>query len=355
MAKDTVLVLGPFPPPAHGFSVATLELAKAISGCGPAQAFSLSTNLKSRTWARMGNAAKCLLAMVRLVQFRIKGGHLVSLGCNGGAGLVFTRAILFCCDRLGLRCNIHHHSYAYINRRSRLMEGISRLDRTRFAHVFLSRRMQEDFEGRYGTVSAAVLPNAYMVAPSEPAASSGRPIVIGLLSNLSRAKGLEHFISLARELKRQGVPFSARLAGPVASRDAALLSRALAEIPELDHAGPLYGQAKSDFLNGLDLFVFPTSYHNEAQPIAIYEAMAQGVPVLTVDRGCIADQVQDCLKVFPDLAAFEREAAGVVARLSGPERFRLTAARAQAQARLAADTRLARAAIEALYGAEARG
>ncbi|WP_170433130.1 glycosyltransferase [Ruegeria arenilitoris] len=214
--------------------------------------------------------------------------------------------------------------------------------------------MQDDFTARYGAVEGVALPNAYMVpsAPSRPA-RTGR-IVLGLLSNLSCAKGLDRFIKLARDLRAEGVQFEARLAGPVAEEDAGLLASALTEIPELVHVGPLYGEAKNEFLKNLDLFVFPTNYRNEAQPIVIYEAMAQGVPTLSVDRGCILDQVGDCLEVLPDIATFDRDAADLVARLAVSERSRLAVAQSRAPIRLAEDAERAFSTINGLFGVEGR-
>ena len=40
-------------------------------------------------------------------------------------------------------------------------------------------------------------------------------------------------------------------------------------------------------MDSLDVLLFPTSYRNEAEPIAILEALAYGIPVIAWDRGCI--------------------------------------------------------------------
>ncbi|MCD1620898.1 glycosyltransferase [Salipiger manganoxidans] len=217
-------------------------------------------------------------------------------------------------------------------------------------HVFLAARMRADFTARYSAVNGIILPNAYMISPAPVREPRTGLITIGLLSNLSCAKGLDRFISLARNLHAANVPFRARLAGPVVEEDLTLLTKALAELPELDYAGPVYGDAKFTFLADLDLFVFPTKYHNEAQPIVIYEAMALGVPVLTVDRGCIAEMVDECFTALPDLATFDREAAQLVAALAGPRRATLEAAQTRARQRLAEDTQIALAALDILFG-----
>jgi glycosyltransferase involved in cell wall biosynthesis len=355
MPPETILVMGPFPAPVHGFSMATSELARAINARGPVRRYDLASKAGNRVIAKLGNAAKALGGVGALIGFRLSGGRQVSLGCNGGSGLVFTYLLLRVGTALGLRCALHHHSYAYINDHVDLMARIVDLSTATpgVVHVFLAKQMQVDFTVRYGVVDGAVLPNAYMVPTAPPRGVHNAPIAIGLLSNLSRAKGLDRFIDLVRRLHAEAVPFRARLAGPVAPEDAALLQEALVTLPELQYAGPLYGTAKDAWLADLDLFVFPTNYRNEAQPIVIYEAMAQGVPTLTVDRGCIAEQVGDSLTAMSDLSAFDAQAAALVTALAGPKRTQLHAAQVRAQVRLAKDKAKARATLDRLFGPEA--
>src|SRR4029077_6117789 len=43
----------------------------------------------------------------------------------------------------------------------------------------------------------------------------------------------------------------------------------------------------------VDVFVFPTNYVNEAEPLVLYEAMRQGVHVIACDRGAIAEMLRN--------------------------------------------------------------
>ncbi len=49
----------------------------------------------------------------------------------------------------------------------------------------------------------------------------------------------------------------------------------------VEHAGFLSGSAKAEAWRAADLYLFPTYYANEGQPVSLIEAMAYGVPAVT--------------------------------------------------------------------------
>ena len=53
--------------------------------------------------------------------------------------------------------------------------------------------------------------------------------------------------------------------------------------------------AKAKFFRDTDIVLFPSSYANEAQPMVIFEALANGVPVLATTVGYIAEQLTGTL------------------------------------------------------------
>lgn len=125
--------------------------------------------------------------------------------------------------------------------------------------------------------------------------------MIGLLSNLVPDKGLYQFIDILRLAGQQALPIKGLLAGPI-SRP---VDRSNIETAErvlgdrLEYRGALYGEEKAKFFADIDVFVFLTTYLNEAQPTVLFEALAQGIPVISYDRGCIRSQVADGGHVFP--------------------------------------------------------
>ena len=83
------------------------------------------------------------------------------------------------------------------------------------------------------------------------------------------------------------------MAGPSTSTDTKhLLAEAQSEfLQDFEYRGSVADGDKHKFYNDIDVFVFPTRYRNEAQPLVLFEAMGHGVPVVAYNRGCIADDL----------------------------------------------------------------
>jgi glycosyltransferase involved in cell wall biosynthesis len=83
--------------------------------------------------------------------------------------------------------------------------------------------------------------------------------------------------------------------------------------------GYLRGAAKAEVLQEADLFVLPT-YYGEGCPVALIEAMAAGLPVITTPVGGIPDIVeQDRNGILLDEVTPHRLAAAIRSLLSKPE------------------------------------
>jgi glycosyltransferase involved in cell wall biosynthesis len=329
-----ILMIGPFPPPVHGASLVTLRLAERLRvhmpvvccDISPGAARGLSYHL-TRAW-RVLKAAYAVLASPQ--------GATVYLSAAGGSGLVYTAFLAGVARLIGRRVVIHHHSFAYINQRSGLMALVAAFAGPRALHLALCQRMARSLRALYPrAMRTAVLSNAFMFAPvaARPGAEDGASLRLGHLSNLSREKGLYDVLALQEELQRHGARTELLLAGPTANaEDADRVASAIGRSAgRIRHLGPLYGKAKDDYFASIDAFLFPSRYVNEAEPLVVFEALAQGVPVIAYDRGCIAEQLGDGGGlVVPATASFMDSAAPLLADWAA-DRARLHQAQSGAQ------------------------
>ena len=90
------------------------------------------------------------------------------------------------------------------------------------------------------------------------------------------------------------MPASLRLAGPIQTDEAreviAEASKSFGDA--LEYVGPIPPGEVVNFLRDLDVFLFPSRYRNEAEPLVVIEAIQVGVPVFAFDRGCIAEIIR---------------------------------------------------------------
>lgn len=265
-------------------------------------------------------------------------GQPLYLVANSQSGLYLTAVLVFVSRALGYSIYLHHHVYWYIDRYDFRMGWIDRWMSKAGTHVVHCDKMAADFRRRYGSKSKflCVYPSIVSIPIGRAHCALGSPLRIGLLSNLTIAKGVDLAIETFRSLVSKGQAVELRLAGPAKDRETRrLIDRAVADYSEtIQFLGPQYGTEKTEFFNNLDVFLFPTRYENESWGIVINEALAAGVPVITCNRGCTATVVGDRAGLVVDSAdAFVEQATHQIQRwIDTPDEYLLASQAAIEQA-----------------------
>ncbi|WP_342806479.1 glycosyltransferase family 4 protein [Alteromonas sp. M12] len=215
---------------------------------------------------------------------------------NGGSGQIFDVVFFTICKAFNSHLYIHHHSFNYLNDKSRLFFILNKLLGDKTVHVALGAKMKEKLIELYAIPenNIVVLSNLAFFPKSVESSVTERKskLVIGHLANLSIDKGLDIFIDVCIALKEAGVDFHARVAGPFSSEaEKTLLERALQDLKEIEYVGSVYGHEKQEFFQSLDCFVFPSKYQNEAEPLVLYEAAQFGGLLIGSQRGCMKDVI----------------------------------------------------------------
>ncbi|MBB3317017.1 glycosyltransferase involved in cell wall biosynthesis [Rhizobium sp. BK181] len=304
-----IVAIGQLPPPLNGFSFATksmialLSEANSITVANIAPPFGKLSLLKHPV-----RIARVLGACLQLFRDRKRVNRVCYLGCEGGLGLIYTLLIVLVARTLGYPTYLHHHSFSYVEKPSLLMRCILTLGGRNLRHIFLCDMMRDRFADTYGgRTRCHLISNAAYVAPREESdeATDSTHLVIGMLSNLTAEKGLDTFLDLARQARKENLPIKAVLAGPAGAGERARIDAAVAEMSSvLEYRGPLYDDAKTAFYREIDVFVFPTTYTNEAQPLVIFEAKAAGNAVISCNRGCIGKQLDESDLLIPSNGDF---------------------------------------------------
>ncbi len=285
-----ILMVGTFPPPLHGMSAihqAVYDLLTA-EGVDVARLNTAPTSLRQDLLSRFSRWGGVLRAWGRLLGAR-QGKDRLYIALSGRWGQLYDVVTLVIARSRGLPCFLHHHNFAYLDRRSRLTALLVRIAGPAATHVVLCGEMGRILRALYGVRKTIVLSNI-LFSSSEPVGRTDpQARTIGLLSNLTREKGTETIIELASAIQSRGLPLQVVLAGPCL--DPALLQKLEGAVAAgaLAWRGPAYGEEKAAFWRDIDVFVFPTQ--SEAEPNVIWESLVAGVPVITYPRGCIQEQV----------------------------------------------------------------
>jgi glycosyltransferase involved in cell wall biosynthesis len=155
--------------------------------------------------------------------------------------------------------------------------------------------MIDDFRRRYSSKCRFdfVYPSVVSLPLGQPRRQMPEVFRLGLLANLTVAKGLDLVLDTFHALRERGCNVRLTLAGPCGTVEAERLIRAaLQQHPDcLEHIGPVYGEHKEQFFHSIDCFLFPSQ--TESWGIVLNEALAAGVPVIATNRGCIRTLVGD--------------------------------------------------------------
>lgn len=283
------LVVGVFPPPSTGQSVAFKDFSDRFLG-----EYSLvDVSGGSGRFYKF----KKMLKYISALRVIARNDDCIYYTLNSGFGLYLDFIFIRLCKLLRRRVIIHHHSYGYINSSSQIVRSISSALNQDDYFIFLSPEMKHDYEAVYHhDAKTLCLNNIFQYDLSEKKRSEAEravaPVRIGYLSNLTLDKGFDTICEIVNEIASStNLEVEFHIAGPFSDNASRNLYDQLSpeERSLVRYYGPVYGSDKEEFFTNIDLFLFPTRYANEAQPMVLVEALQYGLPVLATGRGTIAD------------------------------------------------------------------
>jgi glycosyltransferase involved in cell wall biosynthesis len=290
-ARGGILVIGPFPPPVHGFAQATEDFANLLGSRG----FDVMKIDLKPIHHKVGILGALRLRMSQLTTLFSKAnrGSQIYLALSGGGRQLVDIVVLVVARISGAKLYIHHHSFAYLDQPTSLSQLCFRVAGKTATHLVLCSKMKRSMQKEYkSAVNVEVISNAGLRSVGFAFKPRTKLQNVGYLGALTREKGILMFLEVAEYLLKSNSGLTFSIAGPCddkAIRDR--VERACQAHLEIDYLGPVYGERKKAFVESLDALLFPTTYHNEAEPLVIWESISNGAPVVGWERGCIGEML----------------------------------------------------------------
>jgi glycosyltransferase involved in cell wall biosynthesis len=300
MSPRRLVVVGPLPPPIHGVTLSTqLVLSNPVLN----ERFSVEhvDTSDHRTGGNIGrwDVINVVLALKHLVMLggKLAGprGTLYLPLSQSRAALV--RDLLFVDVAALLRWRVAAHLrggefrgvYATSNGifRAWIRSSLRRID----SLAVMGESLRVLFDGLVAAERIAVVPNG---TPDEGFSTGGDATRVLFLSNLRRRKGVVEAVEAACLVAEQEpsarFDFVGEWEDQELERD--LRTRAAVADGRIVFSPPVFGEAKSETFERAGLLLFPPR-EPEGHPRVVLEALAAGIPVVTTDRGAIADTIDD--------------------------------------------------------------
>ena len=321
----TVLVLGRFPPPIDGHTIATQRLADLLAPYSEVHRVDLSAKESGLTQARVRlrpekvrhylrtrqrTRAACQAAPQATVLWTSASpsplGHLRDL---------FTVLPAFRPEQR-VYAVVHWGNFERLFTSALTRWTARRLVERVAGFVFLSERLSQRCARWIPPEKRLVIPNTLgpdvLCTSEEVAAKQQRcafrqPLRVLFLSNMISEKGYLDVLAAVGMMRSRGLPVEAHFAGGWTSEADRIVFERHVAADGLQDAVTHYGavrdraRVKRLYLEA-DVFVLPTSYPTEAQPLSIIEALNAGTPIITTEHASIPEMVrqgQEALFVPP--------------------------------------------------------
>ena len=195
-------------------------------------------------------------------------------------------------------------------RKKRMQSTLSKADRI----IALGNRLKDQFDFVSGHEEKIRIVHNGLPRDLQPPSSSpktlppnGEPVRLLYLSNLIDSKGYLQLLEACAILKNKGLLFCCDFCGSFVqtlhdqgrqaetAKEKKFLDRidALKLTEQVRFHGTVHGTGKQQMLEQAHLFILPTRYPWEGQPISIIEALAFGIPVISTNYRGIPEQVED--------------------------------------------------------------
>jgi glycosyltransferase involved in cell wall biosynthesis len=296
-----IILIGPFPEPLSGVSIANQVVKEVLSEDTQFEVDSINTSY-SRFDEQIGKFSFKKAFFYLTLNFNIfkifknkiiyitpgqtfygilKYGFFIILGA------IFRKELI-----------IHVHGN-YLGKEYKSLNGIKRIIFyflvSRFTKgIVLSESLKQNLTPFLDQGSIFCLPNfAQDFLYKEDKKLVNDELRIFYLSNLMKEKGIFCLLKALKNLEKNNIIYKAKIAGNIDEKFSKEILQLFNELENTEYVGIVNGDEKINLLKWGNIFVLPTFYKMEGQPISILEAMATKNLVVTTNHAGIPDVFKD--------------------------------------------------------------
>lgn len=295
-----ILVIGPLPLPINGCSIANQILVDHLGKRGDVSFKTIDTNTVNISSDKVGTFSfrKFFSFFRSYKQLLLIRNADVVYTTPGQTFLGIAKYIPFftMCLVFSKPYIIHIHGN-HLGNEYKTLTGVKKQLFDRFigkaaAGIVLSESLRANFDGLLPSDRVYVVENFALneLISEKPVDKPKDLLRLLYLSNLMTEKGILDVLDGLLILLDKGIPFKADIAGKIEDESYEIVSERLKKLEGyITYHGPVFGQQKVDLLDDANVFILPTYYKMEGQPISIIEAMATGNIVVSTKFSGIPD------------------------------------------------------------------
>ena len=290
--KNKILLIGPLPPLVGGITTVFLTLARSNIFKLKFKAIVLDNNIASFTGNR--KLWHFLYTLIKTVVMLIREKPDIVHAQIAQSSYVKDTVYLLISKLFGKKTIAHFHARpdlfdALTNIKQKYILGSSKfID----VMVVLTPYTRNLFEQRGWKSMIMDIPNVVHLPDYEIAEKNSGDLIVCQIGRLSLEKGLFTIIEVAQIL--QNFPIKFRLAGPFNKKvEKEEFFEKTSDLNNIEWSGVVAGLEKIKFLVNSAYFLLPTIHSGEVFPVAIVEAGAANLTVLTSSVGSIPEIIKD--------------------------------------------------------------
>lgn len=299
---NNILLIGPLPKPTTGVSLANKIVVEGLSNVDDVKVDFINTSYNKFEESLGSFSLSKVFFYLKLNFFAYKIFKVDIVYITPGQtffGVVKYTLFIFLSKILVKELIIHIHGN-YLGKEFLQLKGFKKiifkwLLSMTSKGIVLSESLKHNMSPFIKSSNVFVLYNFvedYLFDEEEPRLNNSlenyKPRII-FLSNLMEEKGIFDLLEALKILEEEGFDYEAKIAGNIDLKHEIRIKQYFNSLKNATYCGVVSGKDKKDLLSWGNIFILPTYYAMEGQPISILEAMATNNLVLTTNHAGIPD------------------------------------------------------------------